>query len=341
VEGEQCLNYKDETPLGEIATGTIVISNTDFTALFLLDLGTGQKYELPYLSKNNIMYSAVKVSPNGNMVAYPEGQLIGDGGRTTLWVLDAHAEVLAKIPFDQYLFNLRWLDNERVVLYTNQTAEKGSVLVVNPFTREQSVVSNELPELAVFAWPGVEWGVEYSPDLQAVVFIGSLKVRDSGPVLRDIARDQIIWEPQPPVSSFEMPKWSPDGKRVAEGASGYLYIIDRDGQATAVPKLNPLKGVAHFSWSPDGRYIAVWNSDRPQHYILMVYDLQSEKLMDTCIEDVYPSSPVWSPDSQQIIVNINVNKGEPVLFDIQKEASYLLKSIPKIVYPSDWMNSMP
>jgi hypothetical protein len=63
--------------------------------------------------------------------------------------------------------------------------------------------------------------------------------------------------------------------------------------------------------------------------------------MNYCIEDVYPTSPLWSPNSQQIIVNINANEGEPVLIDIQKKVANKLTRIPNIVYPEGWMNSLP
>lgn len=342
LEGQQCWELKDEIPIDSISRGTILIRNTAKSDnLFLLGLETGKEYKLPYQSKKSVNYNNPQVSPNGNMIAYPEGLIDGNIRKTMLWVVNAHADVLAKILFDQDLFLLRWLDNERLILYTSQTSVDGTVLVVNPFTREKIVVSNDLPNYAASFWPGTDWGVEYSPNLDWAVFIGVLKERDSGPIVRDVVKNQTLWEPQPPISSFDKPKWSPDGQKVAVGASEHLFIIDRNGLAISVPKVNPLSGVATFSWSPDGRYIALWNSDGPQHYTMMVYDIHLEKVMDSCIEDVYPTSPLWSPNSQQIVVKINANQGEPVLIDIQKETAYKLTSIPDVVYPEGWMNSLP
>lgn len=332
TKDQHCPELMDETPLQHITTGTILLNHTAMSnTLFLHNLETGKEYKLPYISKKSVEYNGPGISPNRNMIAYPEALIEGDTRTTVLWVLDAHADILAKIPFDQPLDNLRWLDNERLVFYTPQTYKDGTVLVFNPFTKVQSIITNELPGLDISYTPGKDWLAEYSPDLQSVAYNVGLKT-----VVRNVVASRNVWEPKPPFSNVYKPFWSADGSKVAVGQNEKLFIIDRDGQANAA-----VLGISLFSWSPDGRYIAFWGLNGPSSYILMVYNTQLKTILNYCLEDVFPTTPLWSPNSKQIIVSINSDKGKPVLVDIQKNVIYKLTDTPDITYPLAWMNSLP
>lgn len=337
ITSSSCPELKDETPMSEIAKGTVLLDHHSSSSetLFLLDLATAKEYKLPYQSKKSFVdYNGPKVSPDGTMMAYPEGLTDGENRTTMLWVINAHADVLAKIPFNQNLFNFRWLDNQRLVFYTPQTSKDGTVLVFNPFTRARMLVSNALPGLDTSYWSGLDWLVEYSPDLQRVAYFGGLKV-----IVRDVIKKQTLWEPLPPFLNEDKPVWSPDGNKIAVAQNGLLYIIDDNGLVKH-PSLP--EGVATPSWSPDGHYIAFWYSGRQMpDFRLMIYDIQSTKVTDLCIEEIHPdAAPLWSRNSQQIVVGASLGD-EPILVDIQKNVAYKLKSTPAIVYPWGWMNSLP
>jgi Tol biopolymer transport system component len=90
-------------------------------------------------------------------------------------------------------------------------------------------------------------------------------------------------------------------------------------------------------WSPDGHFIAFWNFDN-----LIIYDRQTDRLVDTCIlnqpSGTPPEAAVWSPDSQQVIVNQGTS--QPDLVDLQKMSAYKIEHAPnnKVLV---WMNSLP
>jgi WD40 repeat protein len=266
------------------------------------------------------------------MIAYPEALIEGESRTTVLWVLNARADVLVKIPFSQSLDNLRWLDDEHLIFYTPQTYKDGAVLIFNPFTRVQSIISNELPGLDTSYLPGQDWLAEYSSDLQSVVYIAGLRA-----IVRDVVKKKTLWESLPPWVNVYKPIWSPDGSRVAIVQNEKLFIINPVNSALDDKPI--LDGVSLLSWSPDSRYIALWDSDGPQHYILMVYDTQLKKIINFCVEDVYPTTPLWSPKGQQVVVNINSDNGKPILLDIQKRFVYRLTKLE--AYPLEWMNSLP
>ncbi len=107
--------------------------------------------------------------------------------------------------------------------------------------------------------------------------------------------------------------WSPDGQQVAVD-SGDLFIVGRDGEETQLTNFSvayPNMGVSigNISWSPDGRYIALWLNIHPGEYFvqwrLVILDIQTGQAIDYCIpseEGQWPNS-VWSPSGQQIAVN--------------------------------------
>jgi WD40 repeat protein len=341
---QQCLQVIDqEIALKDVTSGTVLFY-TGFQKWlpFLVDIQTDKKYKLPVQSEDS-EWGGFQVSPDRNMFAYLEdvenGQL--DSIKSILWVVNAHGDVLVKTIFNRTdLFELRWLDNQYLLFYTDQTQNKGTVLVFNPFTYAQTTIANELPLLDTEDMPTLGWRAEYSPDLKWVVYFGRLKEIGIGPIMRDVVQKQTIWEAS--TWSYEKPVWSPDGNFVAVISNGRLYIIDRSGQARAVIDENLNHQVSKPSWSPDGNYIAFWNNNR-----LMLYNRQKDQVLDICLQNDVTTHkpPLWLPNSKQLVVDVYLEQGDTIAFgalvDIQKNVVYKLPKIPQTTYPYEWMNSLP
>lgn len=328
---KQCLQVNaGETTLKNVSSG-VVFLNSDFLDIHhgLLDIQTGMKNKIPVQQANS--YGWGEISPNGKMFAYGElitnvqSERIGD----ILWIVDAHGGLLAKIPFKDYIGEPRWLSNEHIVLYTAQTDIDGSVMVVNPFTREERIVANELPMLYTYnGINGPTWRVEYSPDLEWVAYLYI-----DGIIVRDVVKKQVLW--QSTGGDGGKPTWSPDGQQVAivNLEDGQLYLIDRAGQAKAVLPDGISKNASYPSWSPDGQLIAFLNGDN-----LMLYSMPNDKVTDLCFQgrlnEFNPFWPVWSPDSQQFFIPFTG------LVDLQKKVVYTSQEIidSKIL---NWMNPLP
>ena len=130
---------------------------------------------------------------------------------------------------------------------------------------------------------------------------------------------KLIWQQAGSVVPDAL-AWSPDSQRLALVASSDLedddeqpcvYVVGRDGSG-----LRPL-GLTKFetdvAWSPDNLKIAYTGYDRSHHdpnrYTLEVHEVDSQHNwsypmngMDST-GDVYPHTPTWSPDSQQLAYN--------------------------------------
>lgn len=345
---KSCFSFnKKEIPIAEVAHGTMLSFEENVT--FMHDLQTGKQYKLPD-EKNT--YITADVSPDHKKLAYLQS-FLGIDDRVTkeiLSIFDAHGDLLAKATFDSLrLYHLRWLDNERLLFYIDETSHTSRVLEVNPFKHEQHYIWNDLPGFygRDDEW-WTKWLVEYSPDLQWVVYYGTyddgLPVTNGNvPVVRDIKDSKTIWK----SADYNDVSWSPDGSQLAV-ASFYqdaewmanLYIVNHNGVAKPIlphgqnlPKNNPVYPV----WSPDGEKLAFWNNDN-----LMIYDQQTDQVNDPCLnvpERTVQGRPstLWSPDGTQILIH-----GFNMLVDLQKQVIYNHIQYPSSTWDdSYWMNSLP
>jgi hypothetical protein len=331
-----------EISLADIATGTIVSQETLIGLPIFIDLQSNQKYEAPTIPET--VHSEKAVSPDRNLLATI------DFSRENydviyLRIFNARGEVLKKTTFDiPNLHNVRWLDNQNLLLDTSVTPQDGSVLLFNPFTGRQVTISNEMP----FFWetseldPSVRWLVGYSPNLEWGVYraadnSSSISVSSEyyfGPVVYDFSRRKPIWIPSDPIVPYLSPKWSPDGDRVVIDSNNQVYIVTREGNVTSLLDESNPNLVFGSLWSPDGNKIAFWNNDS-----LMVYNNLNSVLHDLCftLDIAFPYA--WSPDSRFILISAYTGENS-TLIDIQENIIYSITAGLEIHYP-EWMISMP
>lgn len=72
----------------------------------------------------------------------------------------------------------------------------------------------------------------------------------------------------------------------------------------------------------------------------MIYDDQDNKLSDTCFRSNDQFPLIWAPNSQHLAIPGYIGDGG-ALIDVQKNKLYNLTVIPDIIYPQEWMNSIP
>lgn len=329
-----------EIALQTIATGTIALGRGFYGDRSLLNLQTDVEYKVPSVSGDIFNYRWA-VSPDRNLLATSDNLQNANGQfeKMVLSILNSRAEVLEKITFNMPGFSsIRWLDNQNMILYTAQTPEDGTVIFFNPFTREQHNISNDLPDYYIESYllPGLSWLIEYSPNLEWGVYLGRTQTGKLGFIIRDFASEQTMWEIADFTGEYQRPIWSSNGDEVALVASGKLYLVNRYGQTKSILNETQQNQVSNPSWSPDGRYITFWNT----YDNLMLYDGQSEMVYDLCYKGDHSFPLIWSTDSRQIAIPAYAGE-KSVLVDIPENKVYTLIAIPEIIYPIEWMNSMP
>jgi hypothetical protein len=334
----QCLPIADrEVELKEVASGTILFYIPSPVDQYTLkDIQTGDEYKLP-AETERVKYDYFQISPNRKMIARIERELNDQliSIRKVLWVVDAQANVLSKITFNRTdLGQPRWLDDKRLLI---DTEKYGTLLLLNPFSREQRTIADELPRLYPYFETGLWWPVIYSPDLEWVTYYSVGEANRgyvAGPAVYELKTKKILWEGGNGVGSNAA--WAPDGQEVAftGGMDEHqLFLISRSGQVKTVLGENQSHKADEFSWSPNGHYIAFWNDDS-----LTVYDRQTNQVFDTCIPGDGTENPIWSPDSQKVI--IKAYSTQPILVDWQEKVAYKIKYVPDYMI-IEWMNSLP
>ncbi|MDX1746602.1 MAG: hypothetical protein R3324_11745 [Halobacteriales archaeon] len=141
--------------------------------------------------------------------------------------------------------------------------------------------------------PDGEWIAYQGSDASAT---GIFRVRPDGSD-RTLLR-ALPWEDD------RMPRYSPDGTRIAFSSDMELYVMDADGANPVPLTATPDEGDWYPRWSPDGRRLA-FHSDGGTHWAVAVVDVSSGTVLDTfgheSLDALYPS---WSPDGGRIAFQI-------------------------------------
>lgn len=345
---QQCINVgTTEYSLANLTTGTVVL-NHDLSAFqyYLYEIQTGTEYSLP-IQMEGFLFS-LSVSPDRDKLAYTQFLNYVDGTGYTkmvLYVVNAKAEVLAKITYDRGdLDHLHWLGNDRLLFYNYLTTHEGVLLLLNPFRNEQRLLRNEMPDY--FTDPYEEWRnwkVEYSPDLEWGMYVAAfdeLKV-----VLRDYVSGETLWTSREFMG--RAPRWSPDGALVAYADGNDLYLFNRSGEVTLLisdnrPGEDPMyiQRIHDYQWSPDGNYLAFWAANS-----LLLYDRQANLILNRCnLDDFSYHYLTWSPDGHQIdILSSKVDHSwttREVIVDITNSTGFLINQ-DQLKELTIWMNSAP
>jgi dipeptidyl aminopeptidase/acylaminoacyl peptidase len=358
IEIEAALPSCFEESIGEISlasiTKGIVVNLGSYSPIFL-DIQSNKTYEIPLISENSYTLDGT-VSPNRDLLATIEIAVNGlrQFEKMYLLVFNARGEMVEKIVFDvPGLRKIRWLNNENILLYTANTSRDGTVLLINPFTKKQNYITNELPDFfdeSDLLFPNLRFLIEYSPNLEWGVYLKRDKSGDiatpfpAGPnighAVYDFSANNAIWIPKYPTDFSEEPKWSPDGSKVVIEANNQFTIVTRDGTLQPMLDDNETNNVQFPEWSPDGRYIAFWNINK-----FMIYDIQENTLQGLCINtNANFSRPLfaWSPDSQYIFIGTySDSESGNTLINIKENKIYKVSTNPTFYYPVGWMNPAP
>ena len=164
-------------------------------------------------------------------------------------------------------------------------------------------------------------GFDYSPDGEYIAYV-TYPAQELWKCRRD-GRDRVLL-----CDGLRamMPRWSPDGKRLAFAAASKeifaqpyrIHTIDAKGG-----KAEPVKGAIgpgfDPNWSPDGKKIVFapvdyWLVPKQERHISIV-DLQTGELVIVPgSEDMF--SPRWSPDGKNLVA-LRSEQNQPAIYDFE------------------------
>ncbi len=370
----QCLDIVPSIPVNLKSEGILILKEESSPDAFLMSMKTGDLVELltPEELQSGKSADSFIVSPDRKWFAYWASKWVDYKYYGGNYVIAKNNGSLYKILDDITYQLLGWLDDEHIVFrvpvliptsdaYPIPRGDMTVVpplLILNPFTGERRILEPDIPDLV--PWVGnIPWwdgwsGLIYDPTLRYAAYLG-----EGGLVLRDLEDGRKIASAYFDV--YSRPYWSPDGTRfaVADDLSGErttfeIYTMDLNGQVTQLSNLGtyyPNDSISNLIWSPDGRYIAfqlmTWNeegqdsSSGGSQLSLAVLDTTNGEVVNYCIPIIfsglsYHSTPLWSPDGTQIIVEdqYSVDSSRVILVDLELG---LAVQVVENMTPVGWM----
>jgi hypothetical protein len=371
----QCLEVLPEIPDGAVVTGTLLLwSHHDPPILWNME--TEDKVFIT--EEDNETLGFADVSPDGKWMNYykitrdqpsPQGKITS----WLLYIVTSDGEVYKTIPWEDEWVCSDWFDNEHLIIDLDGEPLR-PVLILNPFTGEQEEYPPDYPDIDTIV--PYDWELHpfsltvYDPSRMRVVYPSwyeeFLKVSY---VIWDLQSDQMVAElPFPAIHSYP-PRWAPDGEYfiVANLPLEYLhvefgpdvplpndefYLISRDGEVLQltnfVDTLKQKVSIYHYRWSPDGRYVAFWLDMNLLTDLytadgeLAVLDINTQEVTLYCIRGEFKTGggelPVWSPNSQQILVKSVTEEGEALVVFVDIVEGWAAEIIEGYT-PAGWMVS--
>lgn len=341
--------------------GTIVFRESVNLAMDNLIFFEPDKDEETRISNQYVdMYAT---SPLGTYLAFNSLQISGETTKSHLIVLNASGDQVAVFEEDTWR-RFDWL-NEKVLLI-DLVSSNNSLLAVNFISGEKEL----LEPFSSNRWFGHEviysWGFYayhktiYNNDTTRILY-PSIIDNEPNLVMKNTETNEDLGL-YPIYEAWGVsPKWTSDGTKIAvalntnssffiDGKSKYeIFIIGRDGEmlfSTNLTKFSEELYIPNLSWSPNGKYIAFWYTTKENDHEgleLAVLDITSKAIKTFCItknEETYQwkrndVSPIWSPDSSSVLVEVTDNDiAKAVVVNIINEEILLTKSN---VIPVGWM----
>ena len=324
----QCLEIADYLPAKHPLKGVIVYNDDHNLYAYLSNEETGDFYFFPREEGDRLL--SFDVSPDGKYLMYYHHEVRTQEDRTIIITADGKP-IWSEVVSD---YSWQWFDNQR--LKRGMVSENGvhTLLLLNPFTGERQSFPADFPSSEMYsenffmAWIHA-FSPIYDPTLTRVVygsgFHDSTNLIHPTITLWDTEANQKVWEIET-IDWGDTPVWTPDGKR-------FLMAGNLDPQKTrdfadeffAISRDGELRQLTHFmdyyhevdikdsySLSPNGKLLAFWITAKPTQFDnarLAVLNIETGEVVNYCINGdpfadnaMEPSSPVWSPDSSQLLV---------------------------------------
>jgi Tol biopolymer transport system component len=368
----QCLEISSSFPNNLKAQGNIVLNPYIKFDVRLLNLATQKTIQIAGKNENP---SGLTVSPDRKYLAFDSGIIDPSSSKIisqTLVIAAADGQRLKTIAWEKDWGGIiDWLNDNNLVIsrFVPNSSDQATTIsvvyfILNPFTGVRKNLPSSFPKIydqkPLMDWD-LKWGITmFDPSLTAVVYMRWLNGNGGyyGYTIWDLNKNQALIT-TPPIILYPIPRWSPDGSQfivftmAADGSKTELFSVNRNGAIKPLTNLFDYFGgflyIANYSFSPDGRYIAMWlnidasTGQESANFQLAILDTLTRQVTDYCVpgwygteDGSYAPPPIWSPDGKQLLVeDQNADQtSRVILVDIAKGSA---AQIAENMEPIDWM----
>jgi hypothetical protein len=360
---DHCLQIQPHLPPDADIKGMAILDD------YFLDLKSGQQTLIT--NDPDAQIGVVDVSPDGRQLAYTLLEAPDASGNRQMNLVISNVERGFKvIPWkEKWAYWVGWSGNDPFVFKVYEQVSSVSVFDLSTLSEKELILDD--PRIWKYDAPMAPGGqrysddryivVEYDPMLTRVVYFRYGEKGNIVTVLRDLDTGNILvklpndFTPRPTFGiDAGVPRWDSDSEQfLLEGGEGdirELYNVTRNGLVTQLTYLTNVFGYAHvrgYSRSWDKRYIAFWYwAQSYESYRLAVLNATTGEITDFCISEgieyyrSWPSTPIWSPDSHQFIVDVlqadEVNTKPVISVDVDQGFAV---QIAEDMSPMGWMVS--
>jgi hypothetical protein len=335
---DQCLEITDDVSLLQKDEGGKLIIDRDYASQelqkklsspYLYDVTSGKKTTLPGAYNFSVSLDQARVayfSANDELV-----------------IADHNFEPVIQRQLDNYL--LYGWGNDGLFLVQEQ-----ELSYLNLETGEIQSLDKNLPNL----YSELNWKVWYpitlyDPSLSMAIYPTYDKSKGGWAIaLWDVENKKEITHVSQGhgLPSFPMrPQWTQDGEKVileTNGESAWeLNSISKNGTVDNLLIIPKDIGVIQFSVSPNNDYVAFWSPDPSgsmlENLRLYIFDIQKNQLTNSCIiSPLLSGSPIWSPDSKQVAVELLLDSENSDIVIVNLEEQQAVK-IGEDASPVGWL----
>jgi len=281
-----------------------------------------------------------KISPNRYWISF-EVNRIDDNGNVIerkLAILDALGQSKTAMSWEKNWGILRgWLDNDNIYIEGYETP-LGTIFSIEPFVGTTKELTPTFTNI-YNDYPPAIWSNVPNSDLTLMLYPNSASAEEGiGYTLWDIEARKRIWHEDSRIAPSVPPQWSSDYKSFAVNIAmdpiqdhSEIFVFNNLGQMISQTdfgaKYSSVFVSRYMSWSPDGRYIAVWlglgtENNQPEHPSLVLIDLNEGKAIDYCLQSFGVGSDIiWSNGGKWLITRPD-DIGSNVLIDISDNKAY-------------------
>lgn len=344
--------------------GVLVLEHSNYGSGFFIDMASGQKSAIN--QDGSTLVGDFAISPDKNWLAYSQAQRGTGSEEFVVQSLDGVKKFATEVDDQKVQTIAYWLNNDVLLLWNHAPSQPlDTIDFYNPFTEEQEVMPMDYPGILPFdddawdfSWPSI---TIYAPTLDHLVYLKNTKEEEYIPNDATL----VLWDrkAQLPIKEVDnfgyasvYPLWKADG-------SGLIFVKANPGNPpetfmdeifylSVEGDLKQLTNLAHdfqnvvifsYQWSPDEQYLAfemeadLSRGQTPTSH-LMILEMNTIQIVDTCLDPYQFTNLVWSPDGRYLAYSEQLadENTQAVVIDLETKEGFALE---QNLLPVGWMST--
>jgi len=357
-----CLPISPDVEIDDISTGLILneVSSTDTKGnVVLLNISNGTRTQI---FSENEKINGLRISPDRNWVAYNVIKTDDPNDSGKLILRNFATNEIKELPWDDD-WDLggiqKWINDKQILISLRSSEYPPSRIALNPFLGQKIDLPSLLPNQEIESASGEYFPLpEYNSTFDYVIYPASDNGQTGYLLKTATTLETVSFIPTQTLMTFSSPAWSNSGnaytlsiKPFDDQSSNTFELANgsTSQQATLITSLGDhieSYYIENIVWSLDDRYIAFVVNDltdiNNQVSKLMILDMTNREVLDFCVNVNYANwrgefadvnSPIWSPNSKELIVEnqYEYGKNDVILINLSTMMASIIEKNKRVL----------